>query len=230
MRMLCYFLRWLQEWDDQSVSSRADISPVPSSLSRWTEEAKLLDGESVHHLVASLKPELEEELKKYRQVEFLERKQRLLAEKKEADKNKPPPAFPGMEETPNSSVGSRADLSQTSSMDSAENGEVTRAFVSAMLGLTSSSNSQQTGRETLNAAASVVADEIVQASLSSAVTAAEATVAATATTSSEVTTSPSETMVENSSGGGDSRSKRQFPVYFEVIPQWELRATNLVGD
>ncbi len=214
MRMLCYFLRWLQEWDDQSVSSRADISPVPSSLSRWTEEAKLLDGESVHHLVASLKPELEEELKKYRQVEFLERKQRLLAEKKEADKNKPPPAPPIIGSL-NSSVGSTADLSQTSSMDSAENGEVTRAFVSAMLGLTSSSNPQQTGRETLNAAASVVADEIVQASLSSAVTAAEATVAAAATTSSETTatssettTSSSETMVDNNSGGADNRSKR----------------------
>lgn len=71
-------------------SSTGVLSSVPSALSRWTEEARVLDGDSMHDCVTALKPQLSEELEKHRDAELSERreKRKKAAEEEAAKKEK----------------------------------------------------------------------------------------------------------------------------------------------
>ncbi|BFZ10773.1 hypothetical protein BsWGS_13813 [Bradybaena similaris] len=63
-------------YTDAGSSGTGALGCVPSTLTRWTEEAKPLDGDSVHDLVTILKPSLIEELVRKREQELAERKEK----------------------------------------------------------------------------------------------------------------------------------------------------------
>ncbi|XP_046372246.1 E3 ubiquitin-protein ligase HUWE1-like isoform X1 [Haliotis rufescens] len=72
------------------------LSCVPSTLTRWTEETKVLDGDSVHNCLMTVKPNIIESLIKTRDEELSERREKRKkaaeedAAKKEKEKqNKP---------------------------------------------------------------------------------------------------------------------------------------------
>merc|ERR1719474_2241526 len=71
-------------------ASTSSLSTVPNALVRWTEESRVLDGDSVHDCVTAIKPRLLEVIEKFRDEEFAERreKKRKLAEELEAEANK----------------------------------------------------------------------------------------------------------------------------------------------
>ncbi|XP_060587198.1 E3 ubiquitin-protein ligase HUWE1-like isoform X3 [Ruditapes philippinarum] len=52
------------------------LSSVPNTLNRWTEEAKVLDGDSIHDCMAAIKPEIIEVLEKKRDEELAERREK----------------------------------------------------------------------------------------------------------------------------------------------------------
>ncbi|XP_022080949.1 E3 ubiquitin-protein ligase HUWE1-like [Acanthaster planci] len=64
------------------------VSSVPTTYQRWDEEARLLDGASMHDCVQALKPDLIELLEKHRDEELAERreKRRKQAEEEAAKK------------------------------------------------------------------------------------------------------------------------------------------------
>ncbi|XP_078001474.1 E3 ubiquitin-protein ligase HUWE1-like [Glandiceps talaboti] len=64
------------------------ISNVPSPLSRWAEESRVLDGESVHDLVTVLKPPILEVLEKHRDQEIVERREKRKKDQEEEAKKK----------------------------------------------------------------------------------------------------------------------------------------------
>ena len=66
------------------------LSSVPSALCRWTEEARVLDGDSMHDCMTGLKPQLVEDLEKHRDSELAERKEKRkkAAEEEAAKKEK----------------------------------------------------------------------------------------------------------------------------------------------
>ncbi|XP_064633553.1 E3 ubiquitin-protein ligase HUWE1-like isoform X3 [Lineus longissimus] len=59
-----------------STGSGNVLSSVPSALTRWTEESRVLDGDSVHDCVTLLKPEILEVLEKYRDEELQKRREK----------------------------------------------------------------------------------------------------------------------------------------------------------
>ena len=62
---------------DGDGSSSAVLSGVPSALNRWTEEARVLDGDSMHDCMTILKPAVITELERLRDVEIGERRDKL---------------------------------------------------------------------------------------------------------------------------------------------------------
>ncbi|MPC13905.1 E3 ubiquitin-protein ligase HUWE1 [Portunus trituberculatus] len=66
----------------------ASLSSVPNALSRWTEETRVLEADSMHDAVTVVKPALMAVLEKYRDEEQLERDKK----KKEQETSKTPPA------------------------------------------------------------------------------------------------------------------------------------------
>lgn len=66
--------------------SSASLSNVPNALSRWTEETRVLEADSMHDAVTVVKPALMAVLEKYRDAEQSERDKK----KKEQEANKPP--------------------------------------------------------------------------------------------------------------------------------------------
>ena len=90
------------------------LSSVPSALARWTEEARVLDGDSVHDCLTCLKPDIIEDLEKRRDVELAERKEKRKKQaeeeasrkekNKKEDKNKTDEGDKDSEATPPSSV------------------------------------------------------------------------------------------------------------------------------
>ncbi|KAL8595169.1 hypothetical protein ACOMHN_013842 [Nucella lapillus] len=65
------------------------LSSIPSTLTRWTEEARVLDGDSVHDCVAVIKPEVVDCLVKKRDAELVEwREKRKKAAAENATKEK----------------------------------------------------------------------------------------------------------------------------------------------
>ncbi|XP_023229433.1 E3 ubiquitin-protein ligase HUWE1-like [Centruroides sculpturatus] len=61
------------------------LASIPSALARWTEESRVLDGDSVHECVTGLKPSIISVLEKYRDEELEERleKRKKLQEEEE---------------------------------------------------------------------------------------------------------------------------------------------------
>lgn len=55
-------------------SSSSALGVIPSAMVRWTEESRVLDGDSMHDCVASIKPEIIEVWEKFRDEEIAERK------------------------------------------------------------------------------------------------------------------------------------------------------------
>jgi len=66
------------------------LSTVPNALVRWTEESRVLDGDSLHDCMTVCKPELLDVIEKHREEELTERreKKKKLQEEEEARKKK----------------------------------------------------------------------------------------------------------------------------------------------
>ncbi|XP_055882443.1 E3 ubiquitin-protein ligase HUWE1-like isoform X4 [Biomphalaria glabrata] len=65
-----------EPYSDAGSSGTGALSCIPSTLTRWIEETKVLDGDGVHDLVLIVKPPLIEELVKKRDEELAERKEK----------------------------------------------------------------------------------------------------------------------------------------------------------
>ncbi|KAK7072125.1 E3 ubiquitin-protein ligase huwe1, partial [Halocaridina rubra] len=76
--------------------SSASLANVPSALSRWTEETRVLEADSMHDAVTVVKPALMAVLEKYRDAEQSERDKK----KKEQEARNPPPAAPESSQGP----------------------------------------------------------------------------------------------------------------------------------
>lgn len=64
------------------------LASIPSALARWTEESRVLDGDSVHECVTGLKPSIISVLEKYRDEELEERREkRKKLQEEEETKN-----------------------------------------------------------------------------------------------------------------------------------------------
>ncbi|RWS28597.1 E3 ubiquitin-protein ligase HUWE1-like protein, partial [Leptotrombidium deliense] len=96
---------WLDLHDSGNpggTGSSSALGCIPSAMLRWTEESRVLDGDSMHDCVASLKPEIIEIWEKYRDEEIADRKEKrkkLIEEdekaKKENKDNKKEPVKDG---------------------------------------------------------------------------------------------------------------------------------------
>ncbi|RUS89503.1 hypothetical protein EGW08_002736 [Elysia chlorotica] len=64
-----------EPFGESSSSGSGALSCIPSTLTRWTEESKVLDGDGVHDLITVLKPPLVEELVRKRDEEMGNRKE-----------------------------------------------------------------------------------------------------------------------------------------------------------
>ena len=73
---------------DSSDTSSGLLNSVPSALSRWTVESRLLDGASVHDCVNKLKPSIVAQLEKLQQEELKKKISEEKKKKEEADKKK----------------------------------------------------------------------------------------------------------------------------------------------
>lgn len=60
------------------------LNSVPSALSRWTVESRLLDGSSVHDCVNALKPDIIKHLEKLQMAEIQEKIAEEKAKKEES--------------------------------------------------------------------------------------------------------------------------------------------------
>ncbi|XP_078340185.1 E3 ubiquitin-protein ligase HUWE1-like isoform X5 [Crassostrea virginica] len=93
------------------------LTYIPSTLTRWTEEAKVLDGDSVHDCVTGLKPDLIDYLEKKREEELTERKEKSQKLSEETSKEKSSNTSIGwespqnMEVTPTPTTTSAANVS-----------------------------------------------------------------------------------------------------------------------
>jgi len=90
------------------------LNSVPSALSRWTVESRLLDGSSVHDCVNSLKPDIIRHLEKLQLVEIQEK---MAEEKRKKEESKKAAAATAAEKskTNDSTMTSDATSSVTSS-------------------------------------------------------------------------------------------------------------------
>lgn len=59
-----------------SSSGTGTLANIPTALVRWTEESRVLDGDSMHDCVAGLKPAILEVLEKHRDEELAERREK----------------------------------------------------------------------------------------------------------------------------------------------------------
>ncbi|KAL3853804.1 hypothetical protein ACJMK2_017313, partial [Sinanodonta woodiana] len=96
------------------------LSSIPTTLSRWTEEAKVLDGDSVHNCIAALKTEILEVLEHHRDDELAERreKRRKAAEEEAAKKKEDDDK--ARSNGANTSVPQNMEVSQNSAMAAAD--------------------------------------------------------------------------------------------------------------
>ena len=73
---------------EATVSPSGLVNSVPSALSRWTVESRLLDGSSLHDCVNALKPDIIKHLEKLQMVEIQEKIAEEKAKKEENAKKK----------------------------------------------------------------------------------------------------------------------------------------------
>ncbi|UYV80320.1 HUWE1 [Cordylochernes scorpioides] len=82
-------------------NSSCILSSIPSALVRWTEESRILDGDSVHDCVTSIKPSLIEVLEKFRNEEWEERREKRKKAQQQEEASQPAEADkPEVGETP----------------------------------------------------------------------------------------------------------------------------------
>ncbi|XP_070192440.1 E3 ubiquitin-protein ligase HUWE1-like isoform X3 [Littorina saxatilis] len=78
------------QYPDSGSAGSGVLSCIPSTLTRWTEEARVLDSDSVHDCVTVVKPEIIETLVKKRDAELAEwREKRKKMASENAAKEKP---------------------------------------------------------------------------------------------------------------------------------------------
>ena len=101
---------------DGNETSSALLNSVPSALSRWTVESRLLDGSSVHDCVNSLKPSIVRYLEKIQLEELKEKVAEEKRKKEEAEKKKNQQKKENSEEATNTAT-SNADSLAVSSVE-----------------------------------------------------------------------------------------------------------------
>merc|ERR1712130_127918 len=69
-------------------SGGSALSTVPNALVRWTEESRVLDGDSLHDCMTVCKPEILEIIEKQRDEELAERKEKRKKIQEEEDAGK----------------------------------------------------------------------------------------------------------------------------------------------
>ncbi|XP_060080556.1 E3 ubiquitin-protein ligase HUWE1-like [Ylistrum balloti] len=90
-----FFEELFQEpYTDSNAAGSGVLTYIPSTLTRWTEEAKVLDGDSINDCMTVLKPEIMEVLEQHRDEELSERREKRkkaaeeeAAAKKEKEQN-----------------------------------------------------------------------------------------------------------------------------------------------
>ncbi|XP_033745348.1 E3 ubiquitin-protein ligase HUWE1-like isoform X3 [Pecten maximus] len=83
-----------EPYPDSNAAGSGVLTYIPSTLTRWTEEAKVLDGDSINDCMTVLKPEIMEVLEQHRDEELSERREKRkkaaeeeAAAKKEKEQN-----------------------------------------------------------------------------------------------------------------------------------------------
>lgn len=76
---------FLDMFGDGNQSTSGLLNSVPSALSRWTVESRLLDGASVHDCVNALKPDIIQHLEK---IQFVELQEKMAEEKRKKEEIK----------------------------------------------------------------------------------------------------------------------------------------------
>ncbi|XP_069142505.1 E3 ubiquitin-protein ligase HUWE1-like isoform X2 [Argopecten irradians] len=83
-----------EPYPDSNAAGTGVLTYIPSTLTRWTEEAKVLDGDSINDCMTVLKPEIMEVLEQHRDEEVSERREKRkkaaeeeAAAKKEKEQN-----------------------------------------------------------------------------------------------------------------------------------------------
>lgn len=76
------------EIPDLSDVGRAALSTIPSALVRWSEESRVIDGDSMHDCVTAIKPSILEMIVKVREEELAERRSKKKKTKEEEEKQK----------------------------------------------------------------------------------------------------------------------------------------------
>ncbi|XP_015788441.1 E3 ubiquitin-protein ligase HUWE1 isoform X3 [Tetranychus urticae] len=146
---------WLDFSDSGLVAgagSSSVLGSIPSAMLRWTEESRVLDGESMHDCVAQLKMSIIEVWEKYRDEELAERKEKRKNMLEEEEKPKKKMARDKGEKNGSKESESRP---QTESTVYAHTERLAASIVEQVLGpvmastnLTGSSDSQQQADDT----------------------------------------------------------------------------------
>ncbi|KAK3102129.1 hypothetical protein FSP39_009035 [Pinctada imbricata] len=76
-------------FQEEGGSYSGVLTNVPSTLTRWTEEAKVLDGDSVHDCITALKPDIIECLEQHRDEELKELREQKKKDNHSKENKKP---------------------------------------------------------------------------------------------------------------------------------------------
>lgn len=106
-------------YPDNSSAGPGVLSCIPSTLTRWTEEAKVLDGDSVHDCVTVLKSQVIETLEKHRDTELEERreKRRKATEEENAQKAQAKAEEQKSDNTSTDEVNKKSEAQSASNME-----------------------------------------------------------------------------------------------------------------
>ncbi|KAK3600176.1 hypothetical protein CHS0354_039470 [Potamilus streckersoni] len=96
------------------------LSSIPTTLTRWTEEAKVLDGDSVHNCIAALKTEILEVLENHRDDELAERREKRKKTAEEEAAKKKEDDDKTRSSGANTSVPQNMEVSQNSTVAAAD--------------------------------------------------------------------------------------------------------------
>ena len=106
------------------------VNSVPSALSRWTVESRLLDGSSLHDCVNALKPDIIKHLEKLQMVEIQEKIAEEKAKKEENAKKKAAAATLAANAAATSTESSATTTSETSTTITTSSNNTTTAMSS----------------------------------------------------------------------------------------------------
>ncbi|XP_061178702.1 E3 ubiquitin-protein ligase HUWE1-like [Saccostrea echinata] len=131
------------------------LTYIPSTLTRWTEEAKVLDGDSIHDCVTALKPGLIDYLEKKREEELAERKEKSLKQTEETEANK--------EKTSNTSIEweSPQNMEVTQTPATSSTSVVSTALTTVTMTAPSDSTVTSTAGRQISASEAAAAAELI---------------------------------------------------------------------